>query len=379
MLSLFLPNLFIERREAVLWIRKPFFEYAAGAILILIIVFFLGKIDYALWPFKVIITTLFAPILIAGLFYYLLRPFVNLLTRYVPKLAGIAIVFTVIAIILSLAFYIFGPTIKTQVESFLELAPEKVEEVTEESETAMNGFEFMGISGPEIRSRVVSYFEAASDRLVDNIAGIISAAVNIAVVIIVVPFILFFLLKDDEKLIPHITKYLSEEHKPEGRKLLKDMDTTLASYIIGQALVAMTVGVLMFIGYLIIGLDYALTLAIFAMFLIIIPFLGPIIGIIPALFVALVDGEPFMAIKVVLVLLVVQQLEGNLVTPNIMGNRLDIHPLTIILLLMIAAALYGFIGLLIAIPLYAVVKTLIHNLRLFIRLRKKREIAENAE
>lgn len=358
-----------------MWIRKPFFEYATAAILILIIVFFLGKIDYALWPFKVIIATLFAPVLVGGLFYYLLRPLVQLLSRYVPKLAGIAIVFTVIAIILSLSFYVFGPTIKNQVESFLELAPKKVEEVTEESESAMAGFEFMGVTGTEIRLRAVSYFESASNGLVDNIATILSAVLNIAIVIVVVPFILFFLLKDDEKLIPHITKYLSEEHKPEGRKLLKDMDATLASYIIGQALVAVTVGVLMYIGYMIIGLDYALTLAIFAMFLIIIPFLGPIIGVIPAMFVALVGGEPFMAVKVILVLIVVQQLEGNLVTPNIMGNRLNIHPLTIILLLMIAAALYGFIGLLIAIPTYAVLKTLVHNFRLFLRLRKKREIA----
>ena len=362
-----------------MWIRKPFFEYATGALLILIILFFLGKVDYALWPFKVIIATLFAPILIAGLFYYLLRPFVNLLKRWVPKLAGIAIVFIVIAIILSVGVYIFGPTIKTQVESFMELAPEKVEEVTEESQTAMANFEFMGIQGSEIRGRALSYIQSVSDGLVDNVVGILSALMNIAIVIIVVPFILFFLLKDDEKLVPHITKYLSEEHKPEGRKLLKDVDVTLSAYIVGQALVALTVGVLMFIGYVIIGLDYALTLAIFAMFLIIIPFLGPILGIIPAIFVALVNGEPFMAIKVVIVLAVVQQLEGNLITPNIMGNRLNIHPLTIILLLMVASALYGFIGLLIAIPLYAVLKTLVHNFRLFIRLRKKREIAESSD
>ena len=362
-----------------MWIRKPFFEYATGALLILIILFFLGKIDYALWPFKVIITTLFAPILIAGLFYYLLRPLVNLLRRYVPKLAGIAIVFAVFASIFAIGIYFFGPTVKAQVESFLELAPEKVEEVTEESETAMARFEFMGLQGSEIRARALSYIQSASDGLVDNVASILTALVNIAVVIIVVPFILFFLLKDDEKLVPHITKYLSEEHKPEGRKLLSDVDATLSAYIVGQALVAMTVGVLMYIGYIIIGLDYALTLAIFAMFLIIIPFLGPILGIIPAIFVALVNGEPLMAVKVVLVLLVVQQLEGNLITPNIMGNRLNIHPLTIILLLMIAAALYGFIGLLIAIPLYAVVKTLVHNFRLFIRLRKKREVAQSSD
>ncbi|WP_203334071.1 AI-2E family transporter [Planococcus beigongshangi] len=359
-----------------MWIRKAFFEYATAAILIVIFLFFLGKIDYALWPFKVIIATLFAPLLIAGLFYYLLRPLVNLLSRKVPKIASIGIVFALIAIILSIGVYLFGPTVQEQVQSFMELAPERVEEVTEESASAMDDFEFMGIQGTEIRTRALSYVKAASDGLLDNVAGVLTTIVNIAVVIVVVPFILFFLLKDDEKLIPHITKYLSEERKPEGRKLLKDMDATLAAYIIGQALVALTVGVLMYIGYVIIGLDYAFTLAIFAMFLIIIPFLGPILGILPALFVALVNGEPVMAIKVIVVLIIVQQLEGNLITPNIMGNRLNIHPLTIILLLMVAAALFGFIGILIAIPLYAVVKTLVHNFRLFMRLRRKREVAE---
>ena len=360
-----------------MWIKKPFFEYATAVLLIVIILFFLGKIDYALWPFKIVIATVFAPVLIAGLLYYLIRPFVQLLMRYVPKLAGIVIVFAVIAIILSSLIYFFGPVLQKQIESLAELAPEKVEDVTEESESRLMEFEVAGIRGSEIKNQALSYFENLSDGLMDNVMEIIGIFVNIAVVIIVVPFILFFLLKDDDKLIPYLMKYLSEDHKPEGHKLLKDVDRTLSTYIVSQALVALTVGILMYIGYLVIGLDYALILAVFAMFLIIVPFLGPIIGVIPAIFVALMSGEPFMAIKVLLVLLVVQQLEGNLITPNIMGSRLNIHPLTIILLLLIAAALYGFIGILIAIPLYAVAKTLIHNFRLFIRLRKKREVTNS--
>lgn len=358
-----------------MWIKKPFFEYATGALLIVIILFFLGKIDYAFWPVKVVIATVFAPILIAGLLYYILRPLLHLLMRYVPKIGGIIIIFSLIAIILVSIIYFFGLPLKEQVTSLAELAPETIEEVTEDSGDAMADFEFVGVTGPELKNRFISYMEELSGNLIDNVMGILGMLMNIAVVLIVVPFILFFLLKDDEKLTPYLMRYLSEEHQPEGRKLLRDLDQTLSNYIIGQATVAVAVGFLMYIGYLIIDLDYALLLAVFAMFLIIIPFLGPLLGIIPALFVALTSGEPFMAVKVLLVLLVVQQLEGNLVTPNIMGSRLNIHPLTIILLLLIAAALYGFIGLLIAIPLYAVLKTVIHNFRLFIRLRKKREIA----
>lgn len=358
-----------------MWIKKPFFEYATGTLLVVIILFFLGKIDYAFWPFKVIIATVFAPILIAGLLYYILRPLLRLLMRYMPKLAGITLIFSLIAVALMAAAYFFGPLLKEQLGSLAELAPETIEEVSKDSDAAVSEFEFAGVTGTELKTRLTSYMEDLSSGLMDNVMGILGMLMNIAVVLIVVPFILFFLLKDDGRLSPYLMRYLSEERRPEGRKLLRDLDQTLSDYIVGQAIVAFTVGVLMYIGYLIIGLDYALVLAVFAMFLIIVPFLGPLIGIIPAVFVALMSGEPFMAVKVLVVLLVVQQLEGNLVTPNIMGNRLNIHPLTIILLLLIAAALYGFIGILIAIPLYAVLKTLLHNVRLFNRLRKKRQIA----
>ncbi len=359
-----------------MWIRKPFFEYTTAVLLVAITLFFLGKIDYIFEPLRIVIATIFAPILIGGLLYYLLRPFVKWLRQYVPKIAGIGIVFAIIILVLSILIYFFGPIISSQVESFADLAPEKVEEVTEESDTLLSDLQLGEISGPQIKEWALGYLENLSEGLLNNVINILTMLMNIAIVLIVVPFVLFFLLKDDEKFVPHLKKYLPEEHKLEGEKLLKDVDQTLSTFIVGQAIVAAVVGVLMYIGYLIIGLDYALSLAIFAMFLIIVPFLGPIIGIIPALFVALMSGDFWMAVKVVLVLLVVQQIEGNLITPNIMGNRLNIHPLTIILLLMIAGALYGFIGILIAIPTYAVVKTLVHNFRLFIRLRKKREVAQ---
>lgn len=358
-----------------MWIRKPFFEYTAGVLLLALTLYVLSKLDYIWEPIRIVIATLFAPIVIAGVLYYLLRPLVRLLARRVPKVAGIGIVFAAIALVLSSLFYFFGPTLIDQGKSLADLAPEKVEEMSAESDNMLKGIEFAGVSGQEISDRIFGYAERLSSRLFENVIDILGMLVNAAIVLIVVPFILFFLLKDDEKFVPTLVKRLPEDHKLEGKKLLKDLNETLATFVVGQALVAGVVGVLMYIGYLIIGLEYALTLAIFAMFLVVVPFLGPIIGIIPAIFIALLNDGLFMAFKVVLVLLVVQQLEGNLVTPNIMGNRLHVHPLTIILLLLVAGSLYGFIGILIAIPAYAVLKTLIHNFRLFYRLHKKRAVS----
>jgi predicted PurR-regulated permease PerM len=147
----------------------------------------------------------------------------------------------------------------------------------------------------------------------------------------------------------------------------------MASYIKGQLIVAVFVGIFMHAGYLLIGLEFALILALFAVLTNVIPFLGPFIGVFPALLVAIIQ-DPFMAVKVALVTLVVQQVEGNILSPNIMGKQLNIHPLTIILIVLIAGAVGGFIGLLIAVPAYALVKTLISSLYRLYKLYNPPEV-----
>jgi predicted PurR-regulated permease PerM len=128
---------------------------------------------------------------------------------------------------------------------------------------------------------------------------------------------------------------------------------------------------MMYIGYLIIGLDYSILLAMFAMLTNVIPFLGPFIAVIPAVIVGFLDS-PFMVVQVLIVVIVVQQIDGNVSSPLIMGKRLDIHPLTIILLLIVAGSMGGLLGMLLAVPTYAILKVICsHSYRLYL-LRKER-------
>lgn len=99
-----------------------------------------------------------------------------------------------------------------------------------------------------------------------------------------------------------------------------------------------------------------------------IPFLGTFIAIIPALIIGLADS-PFMAFKVILVMIVAHVIESDIVSPKILGQRLHIHPLTIILLLLAAGSLYGLIGLLLATPIYAIIKVIVWNVYKIFRLR----------
>ena len=130
------------------------------------------------------------------------------------------------------------------------------------------------------------------------------------------------------------------------------------------------VGSLTFIGYLIIQMPYALLLGVVAGILNIVPYLGPWLGVLPAIIVALTVSFP-KAIAVAVVVIIVQQVDSNLLYPNVIGKTLQIHPLTIIVLLLVAGNMFGFLGIVLAIPGYAVVRTIIQYLVSFYRLQKR--------
>lgn len=213
--------------------------------------------------------------------------------------------------------------------------PEKVEEFSTDSEKVMKENNLGFIDTQKLKEKSFSFLRSISEKLGENTIALLSTITSVATVLAVVPFLLFFYLKDEEKLMPYIIKLVPAEHEGEGKRILADVDKALFTYVTGQFIIAFVDGVLMYICYRLIGLDFALILAMFAMFLTIVPFFGPVMGMIPAFFIALLDS-PFTALKVVIVLAVVQQLEGNLIIPQVMGKGLNLHPITVILLLIAA-------------------------------------------
>lgn len=352
-----------------MWFNKPFYKYATGTILILIIIYLLGKIDYFIWPFQKLIITIFFPILIAGLLYYILRPVVHFLSKYMPITISILLIYALIGGMGYAAFHFLGPVIVSQSEELIDKIPERLEAITSESKEIINeNAASTYLSVDKLTQYGKEYAESVPKVLSDHAVTIFSTVTSIVTVLLIVPFIVFYFLKDGHKLKPFLLKHIPANVEDEGNRILRDVDKTLSTYIVGQFTVAIVDGILMYIGYLIIGLENALILAIFATLLTVVPFLGPFLGTIPAIISGLLIS-PFTAFKVLILLVIVQQLEGHLVTPQVMGKRLDIHPLTVILLLLVAGSLYGFIGILIAIPTYSVVKVVLKNFIKFYKLR----------
>ncbi|TCS96999.1 AI-2E family transporter [Hazenella coriacea] len=342
-----------------------------GTIIALVIIFLANKVSFIFQPIVILVQTLFFPFLVSGVLYYLFRPIVNYLySLQVPRLISILSIYILFIGLLVLLGFLLGPPLKEQltrlIENFphiLETAQKKFIELNQQPWVSQN------IDWNEISKNVTNYLKDSFVSIGANIAGFFGLIANIVVVFVTVPFILYYMLKEGEKAPSYMLRILPKKEREEGLKILSAMDSALSSYIKGQILVSVFVGIIVYIGYLIIGIDYALILALATMLTNVIPFIGPLIGMVPALIVGFIDS-PIMVVKVLIVAVIAQQLEGNLVSPYVMGKSLNIHPLTIIVILLVAGSLGGFLGLLLAVPTYAVLKVVIYHIYRLWRLHQ---------
>lgn len=334
-------------------------------ILIGITIFIYDKISFIFHPLIVILSTVTPPIILAFIAYYLLNPIVDLLEKWrIKRIWGIIILILGISGLLTGIILLIAPSIETQIKELVKNFPIYLGQLGD-SITAWLQNSFLGPYYDEGYNWLVSNFSnipgIIGSYLVNAFQGvrnIASTVTNVFVAIITFPIILFFLLKDGKRFKEYSLKLLPPKFRHDTNQILVNMDTQVGSYIQGQIIVATCIGILLFIGYLIIGLPYAITLAIIAAITSVIPYLGPTIAIIPAIIIAIVDS-PFMLVKLAVVWALVQFLEGNLISPNVMGRTMQIHPLTIIIVLLVAGNLFGIVGVILGIPGYAILKVLV--------------------
>ncbi|WP_024831935.1 AI-2E family transporter [Ruminiclostridium josui] len=348
-------------------LKSKLFRYGCYLLLALIIIYMFGKIKFFISPFQSFVYSIIFPILFGGLLYYILRPIVLTLEKgKIPHIWAIVLAFVIVLSALILLSSYTGSIIKSQFNDFAKSLPflyEKAENTINNllSSNLLSYFNDSNFQSLDIADKVSNFLQSAAKSIGKNTINLIGAITNIGSVIIILPVILFYFLKDGHKFMPSVVRFFPASQKDNIRKILTDIDFVLSNYIAGQLLVAFFIGLLMYIGYLIIGLKYSLLLAIFAMITCIIPFFGPWIGIVPAILLSLADN-PFMAVKIFLVMTIVQQIDNNFISPQVMKKSMDIHPLTVILLLMGIIPILGFIGLIIVIPLYSAIKITIKNI-----------------
>ncbi|MGP4039500.1 AI-2E family transporter [Gracilibacillus sp. D59] len=345
-------------------------------ILIFTLIYLISLTKFIFEPVGAYLTAIAVPIIGAGIIFYITNPIVNWLeNRKVPRIAGTFIVFLIILLLITIIINFIAPVVQRQFTNFVDSIPKMVNNAEKLFEMWQENQNIIPPQFENTIQNVTDNFSQYAEKITSSIIGVIGQIFSFVFAFFLIPFFLFFMLKDGYKFVPFVSKFLSHSKGRSFRTLTANINHTLSSFIQGQFIVSVCVGVMLYIGYLIIDLDYSLSLALFGLLMNFIPFLGPFLSAIPAIIVGFFQ-EPMLAVWATIVMIIAQQIESNLISPNVMGRALSIHPLTVITLILAAGGIAGFIGLLFIIPAYAVVKTIIAH---FYHEWKKKQPEEDPE
>ncbi|TNJ65207.1 AI-2E family transporter [Paenibacillus hemerocallicola] len=336
-----------------------------------------STIPYVFLPLAALVKTVFLPILLTGVVFYLLNPIVDILEkRGVRRVYSILILYVLIVGIIALLITIVVPFIRGQIESLLDNFPRYSRQVELQFEQFVGSGLFGQLRGT-LNFNPIDYIERATGQLskfVNNawtsIGAVVGAVTEVILSILTVPLILFYLLKDGRRLPHYLLQFVPTRLRGQTYQVMSEMNHQISSYIRGQIIVSFCIGMLLYIGYLVIGLDYSLVLAAFAACTSVVPYLGPVIAITPALIISIVTS-PFMLLKMVIVWTIVQLVEGKFISPQIMGKNMHIHPITILFVILTAGKLFGILGVILAIPGYAVLKVVFVHLFRWLKTRSR--------
>ncbi|MDW8799202.1 AI-2E family transporter [Staphylococcus pseudoxylosus] len=342
-------------------LNKVWFRTGIALLILFLLIKLVMEVHSVFLPFVIIIQSVLLPLLLSGFLFYICLPFQKILEKNkVPRWASITIIFIALFIIIGIIIRFIAPPIAEQIENLINQIPALQHEIQYIINFALDQMERLPADVTDRINKMVQSMSDSTADILSNSFSYLTSFISTLFLLIMVPFFLIYMLKDHERFIPFIAKLFKGDRKVFIVDLLKDLNHTVQSYIQGQVTVSIILGIILYIGYSIIGLNYTLLLVMFACVANMIPFLGPWMAFAPAAIIGIIQS-PTTFIWVCIITLVAQQLEGNVITPNVMGKSLNIHPLTIIVVILAAGNLGGFALILVAVPLYAVIKTIVRN------------------
>lgn len=360
-----------EKDFSLSWFFKWFLDNKAITVFLVTLlmglnIFILSKISFIFNPVIEFLGVIMLPVILAGLLYYLLNPIVDWMEKHkINRLVAITIVFVLIAFLIIWGLAVAIPSLQHQVMAFVRNVPaylKQADKFIDDVVTKHISEDFR----PQIEeytsnlsSQITDWASNFSSRAVSWAGNLISTTSQIIVAIIIMPFILFYLLRDGKNLKGYVTQFLPTKFRASFGQVMTDINSQLANYVRGQVTVAIIVGLMFIVFFKIIGLRYGVTLGVIAGVLNLVPYLGSFLAMLPALAIGLIAGDPVMLAKVIVVFIIEQTIEGRFVSPLVLGSQLSIHPITILFVLLTSGTMFGIWGVFLGIPAYASAKVAI--------------------
>ncbi|MCX7644320.1 MAG: AI-2E family transporter [Rhodobacteraceae bacterium] len=296
------------------------------------------------------------PFVLGGAVAYFLDPVADRLERMGLSRAAATAVITLFAVLLFvLALLLLVPTLARQTTALIDTAPqlfrqlqaflvERFPDLMDENSTLRSS---LGDLGETIRQR--------GGEFVNAVLGTFSSVLNVVVLVVIVPVVAFYLLLDWDRMVAEIDKLLPRDHAPTIRRLASEIDATLAGFVRGQGTVCLILGTYYAVALMLVGLQFGLVIGLVAGLLTFIPYVGALIGGLLSIGLALFQfwGDWWTIVLVAAIFQIGQMVEGNVLTPKLVGGSVGLHPVWLIFALSAFGALFGFVGLLVAVPVAA--------------------------
>ena len=325
-------------------------------ILIVLIYFAYKNLDY----FHQIINILTVSFILA----YILKPIKSLLikTKRIKGTTASLIIIIGIVTTIVVGFFIIIPKVVNEINNVSDVIQNVslfLDDFKNKSSFKNNAI--VDFIYNEVEEKGAIMLQELSDKIINTLLSISEKLIFIAVV----PVTTYYFLSDSRYVNKKFYKLVPLSKRNILRKILFDIDKLLARYILGQITLSIIVTVLSFLALTVLNVKFSIGLSLFNGLLNIIPYFGPILGMIPIVFIALLQS-PTTGILATIAMIIIQQIEGNIICPKITGNSTNMHPLIIIILLLVGDGIGGFLGMILAVPIGVIIKVVYEDINYYL-------------
>ncbi len=328
-------------------VKDQFKYWSIAIVALLVVLWFLGDV--------------ILPFVLGGAIAYLLDPIADRFERLgLSRIVSVGIITLLAALIFILLVLLVIPTLIQQTAALIDTAPDLFNQL---QTFLTERFPQLLDADSTIRQQLITIGESIQSKGGDVVNGVVSSAlglINVVILLVVVPVVAFYLLLDWDNMTAKIDDMLPRDHVDVVRRLASQIDNTLASFIRGQGTVCLILGSYYAVALMLAGLNFGLVVGFVAGLISFIPYVGALVGGALAIGLALFQfwGDWLSIGLVAGIFAVGQFLEGNILTPKLVGNSIGLHPVWLIFALSVFGSLFGFVGMLVAVPVAAVIGVL---------------------
>src|SRR5699024_8601556 len=255
--------------------NKVWFRTGIALLILFLLIKLVMEVHSVFIPFMIIIQSVILPLLLSGFLFYICLPFQKILEKYkVPRWGSITIIFISLIIIIGVLIGYIAPLIAEQISKLINQIPALQNEVQHIVNFALDQMERLPSDVTDRINKMIQSMSDGATSILSNSLGFVTSFISTMFLLIMVPFFLIYMLKDHERFIPFIARLFKGDRKVFVVELLKDLNETVKSYIQGQVTVSIILGIILYIGYSILGLNYTLLLVLFACLVNMFSFLG---------------------------------------------------------------------------------------------------------